>query len=102
MPIVKGASYHATIQTPLPPENYAAMRVTFAQGGQVIAAKDKEGLLLQNGLVIVQLSQEDTLSFLAGAPALMQIRCYRSEYDAPGSACWPIPVQASNEEEVLP
>ena len=102
MPIVKGASYSATIQTPLPPENYSAMRVTFAQGGQVLAAKDKPDLLLQNGLVIVQLSQENTLGFMAGAPALMQIRCYRSEYDAPGSACWPIPVQASNEEEVLP
>jgi len=102
MPIVKGASYSATIQTPLPAENYSAMRVTFAQGGQVLAAKDKSDLLLQDGLVIVQLSQEETLGFLAGAPALMQIRCYRSEYDAPGSACWPIPVQASNEVEVLP
>lgn len=102
MPIIKGASFAATIQTPLPAESYSALRVTFAQGGQVIAAKDKTALLLQNGLVIAQLSQEETLGFMAGAPALMQIRCYRSEYDAPGSCCWPIPVLPSNEEEVLP
>lgn len=102
MPIIPGASYSATIQTPLPAENYSAMRVTFAQRGQVLLQKTEADLLIQNGLVVVQLSQEDTQGFMPGAAALMQIRCYRSQYDAPGSACWPIAVLQSNDTEVLP
>lgn len=102
MPIIQACSYTASIQTPLPAENYSAIRVTFAQGEQVLIVKDMSELSIQDGLVIVQLSQEDTLSFIAGTPALMQIHCYRSKYDAPGSACWSIPVLTSNDMEVLP
>lgn len=102
MPIIQASSYAATIQPPLPAENYSAIRVTFAQGQNLLVEKTLEDLLIENGLVVVQLSGEETLDFLPGIPATMQIRCYHSEYDAPGSRCWLIPVLASNDTEVLP
>lgn len=102
MPIIQASSYAATIQTPLPAQNYSAIRVTFAQDGQTLLNKDETELLLQDGLVIVRLTQGETAGFKAGLPALLQIRVYRNPYDAPGSQIWPIDVWPALNQEVLP
>ena len=102
MAMIQACSYRATIQTPLAPENYSAIVVTFSQLGTILVTKTKGQLTLQDGLAIVSLSQAETKLFTAGVPALMQCRCYRSEYDAPGSALLPIEVWPSNYLGVLP
>ena len=101
MAIVQSCSYKATIQTPLPPENYSAILVSFAQDGQTLLNKNASQLLLQDGLVIVRLTQEETAVFKSGIPAFLQIRCYRGEYDAPGSQIWPVDVWPALNKEVL-
>ena len=102
MAIIQACSFTGTIQTPLPPDSYSAIVVTFSQLGTVLVTKTLDELTLQDGLVLVLLNQEETKQFAAGIPALMQCRCYRSEYDAPGSARLPIDVWASDNLEVLP
>lgn len=102
MAIVQACSYKATIQTPLSPENYSAILVSFAQDGETLLNKETSQLLLQDGLVIVRLKQEETAVFKAGLPAFLQIRVYRNDYDAPGSQIWPVDVWPALNQEVLP
>lgn len=101
MPIVPTSTYSATIQTPLAADNYSAILVTISQGRTTVS-KTLDDLTIDNGLVVVQLTQEETEDFTPGLPALMQIKCYRTETDAPGSAIWSIPVTPVLNEEVLP
>lgn len=109
MAIRRACSYKATIKTPLAPSEYSAIRVTFSQNDAAVLSKNlgDSGLTISGDYVIVQLSQSETLQFSAvnnsrqPAYALLQIRCYRSTYDAPGSRIWALPVYRSLNEEVL-
>ena len=66
-----------------------------------IIVKNKAALTLQENAVKVQLTQEETALFTAPGTALLQLRAYKSEYDAPGSRMWAIPVYPTNNEEIL-
>lgn len=101
MSIRRVCSYSATIQTPVAPSNYSAIVVTFAQNGTNLISKNKSALTLGDSTVTVNLTQAETKLFEAGKIALMQIRCYHSAYDAPGSAVWCINVEPSLTEDIL-
>ena len=103
MAITRVCSYTATIQTPLPPEEYSAILVTFAQNQQnmIIKQLGDPGITVESDSVIVQLTQEETMQLAAGVPALMQIRCFKAPYQAPGSMIWAIEVYDALNEEVL-
>ena len=102
MAIIQACSYTATIEPPLPPENYTAILASLAQDGKTLINKETADLLLQDGLIFVRLTQEETAVFKSGIPAFLQIRCYRGEYDAPGSQIWPVDVWPALNKEVLP
>lgn len=102
MPIVQNCSYVATIQPPLPPDSYSAILVTIAQDGRVLINKNLADLTLQDGLIYVELTQAETALFKSGIPALLQIRCYHSPFNAPGSQIWPVDVWPALNKEVLP
>lgn len=95
-------SYKATIQMPESPANYSAILVTFAQNGQNLIDLDKTQLQTDGQNVIVQLDQNQTNLFEEGVPAFLQIRAYKSQYEAPGSRVWPLDVWPSLNREVLP
>ena len=99
--IVKACSYRAIIKTPVTPSEYSSILVSFAQGGTVLVEKTKSSLELTEDSVIVQLDQNDTKLFDASKKAMMQIRCYKSQYDAPGSIIFGIDVSPSLNEVVL-
>ena len=102
MAITRACSYTATIQTPEDASNYSAILVTFQQEGTNIIEKDEGDVTIDaDGKVIVQLDQTETKQFACGRKALMQIRCYKSQYDAPGSAVWAIDVLPALNDEVL-
>ena len=101
MGIRRACSYQATIRTPKPPNTYSEILVTFQQDGENLISKIKAALTLDSTGVIVNLNQEDTKKFKAGFKALLQVRCYAAEYDAPGSACWPIDVYPSLDDQIL-
>lgn len=102
MAMRRACSYQVTIRTPKPPASYSAMLLTIQQKQQNIINKGKEDLTIQDDSVILNLTQEETAQFAAGVQALLQLRCYASEYDAPGSAAWGIDVLPALNDEVLP
>ena len=109
----RAGTYPATIKTPLPPAEYSAIRVSFAQDQQELVVKDlgDSGLSIDEETVTVILTQTETLLFRPsapspmgekqGAPAFMQIRCFKDQLDAPASACWRIDVFDAINREVL-
>jgi len=103
MAIRRACSYAATITTPEAPSEYSAILVSFAQNGRVLIDLDENSaaLIIDADSVTAQLSQSDTLLFEAGKPAFLQIRAYKSTYDAPGSKIWAIDVYDSLNTEVL-
>lgn len=101
MAIIRVCSYTVGIKTPIDPSEYSKIVVTFSQDGKTVVQKDKPQLTLQSDGVKVQLTQQETALFKAPGKALMQLRAYKSAYDAPGSQMWAIDVYPSNNEEVL-
>lgn len=101
MSIRRVCSYSATIQTPEAPSNYSAILVTFSQKNSIILNKTLSDLIVGTDTVTVQLDQDETKQFAAGQNAYMQIRCYKSQYEAPGSQVWVISVDPALNETVL-
>lgn len=97
----RACSYEATIKTPVAPSAYSAIVVTFKQG-EAVVQKDRDDLTLTSTSVVVQLTQAETALFEAQKKVYLQIRCYASEYDAPGSKIWALPVEDALDDEVLP
>lgn len=113
MAIRRACSYAATITTPEAPANYSAILATFSQNQQILfnfELGDPE-IVITDSEVIVQLTQEQTAAFAPSTgsamgrenaqPAYLQLRCYKSDYVAPGSKVQAIPVYDSLETEVL-
>lgn len=113
MAIRRMCSYAATITTPEAPANYSAILVSFSQNQQIVHSfelGDPE-IVVGDDAVTVQLTQEETAAFAPSAgspmgretaqPAYLQIRCYKSDYVAPGSKTWAVDVYDSLETEVL-
>lgn len=101
MAIIRCCSYTAGIKTPIDPHDYSEILVTLSQDGKQLVVKRKEDLTLQDDAVRIQLTQEETSLFTVPGPAMLQLRAYKSPYDAPGSRMWAIPVYPTNNEEVL-
>lgn len=97
----RACSYQATIRTPEAPGNYSALLLTIQQGGQNLINKSKADLTVNETSVIVNLTQEETAQFAAGKPALLQLRCFASAYDAPGSHAWAIDVLPALNDKIL-
>ena len=113
MAIHRAGTYPVTIKTPLAPSEYSEILVSFAQGQQLVVEKTNgdSGFSTTDDAVVVTLTQAETLLFqpTAGSPmggtrapmAFLQIRCYKSDLDAPASAVWPLEVFDSLNQEVL-
>lgn len=100
MAIRRACSYQATFQTPAAPANYSAILVTIQQDGQNLISKDLSQLTIEDDTVILKLNQEETAQ-LAPGPALIQIRCFASEFDAPGSGLFGVEVLQSLDDQIL-
>lgn len=101
MSIRRACSYQAEFTLPEAAESYTAILVTLSQRKQQIINKDETELTLEGSKAILKLTQAETLLFSADVPAQIQLRAYKSAYDAPGSKIWTIEVNPSLNEEVL-
>ena len=97
----RACSYEATIKTPVDPSNYSAILVTFEQGNVSVQKRLNE-LTLTSTTVVVKLTQAETALFTAKKNVYLQIRCYASTYDAPGSKIWALPVEDALDDVELP
>lgn len=102
MAIRRACSYQANIKTPEAPSVYSAILVTFQQNQNNLINLDETQLVIGDELITVQLDQEQTKRFQAGVPAFLQIRAYKSQYEAPGSKVWTLEVYPALNDEVLP
>lgn len=102
--IRRACSYQATFQTPDAPENYSAIIITIQQNGANVINKtlNDAGMSIDNDVVVLNLNQEETAQLVAGTPALIQIRCYGSEYNAPGSAIFGVDIGDALNDVILP
>lgn len=101
MALRRACSYQATFTTPEAPSAYSAILVTIQQKGVNIINKNKSDLTLDSTSVTMKLTQQETAMLTAGIPALIQIRCYASTYDAPGSALFTVDVQPALNDQIL-
>lgn len=101
MAIKRACSWQATIKTPESPDNYSSMLLQFQQKQRNILSKTEADLTIDGDYVVVNLVQEETALFSAGVPCFMQLRCYSSPTDAPGSAIWKIDVQDALNDQIL-
>ena len=101
MGIRRACSCKITFYTPKPPSNYTQILVTFAQNGNILINKPRYNLLVDDYSVIAQLTQEETNLFTAGTTAQIQIRCYESPYEAPGSAVFSVDVWPALNDTIL-
>ena len=101
MAIRRACSYSATIKTPKTPSSYSEILVTFQQNKTNLVSKHLEDLTVSGDSIVVKLNQTETKQFVAGKPAFLQIRCYAAEYDAPGSAAWPLDVRPALDDSIL-
>ena len=101
MSIIRACSYQAAIKTPIDPSGYDRILVTFSQNDQIIVNKEKNQLDLQSDSVVVKLTQEETKLFTVPGMALLQIRAFKSSYEAPGSRIWPIQVYPALNDVIL-
>ena len=109
--IIRACTWGASIQTPEDPANYSQIVVLLSQSQEVLIRKETNDLTLSENGVHVDLTQEETKLFKpsVGSPrgthlgpqAFIQIRAYKSNTDAPGSACWAVDVQDSLSDEIL-
>lgn len=102
MAMIRACSYTATIQAPEDPTNYSAILVTFQQDGTNIIEKTEDDVTFEDNNIIVQLDQDETKQFTCGKKCFLQIRCYKSQYVAPGSSIWAIDVRPALDDVTLP
>lgn len=101
MGIRRACSYKATFTPPAAPAEYEEILVTIQQAGQNLVTKTKTDLTINADTVVLELSQQETAQFAAGVGAYIQIRCYKSIYNAPGSRCWPLDVWPALDDRIL-
>lgn len=107
----RACSYNVAVATSVDARTYSKILVTFAQDQEILITKTEADFDVQEAGFTVQLSQEETLQFRPslksvmgrriGSPVYMQVRAYRTNYDAPGSDNYEIDVIDSHSEEVL-
>jgi predicted aldo/keto reductase-like oxidoreductase len=105
MGIRQCCSYTATIVLPAAASTYSDILVTVAQSGSNLIVKRKEDLDADGNTITLKLSQEETALLSAVDKfnsAQIQVRCYASEYDAPGSPVWSVDVLPALNDTILP
>lgn len=102
MGIRRACSYKATIQMPEAVSNYSSILVTFQQNGVNLFNLGKTDVETDGEQsIIAKLDQTQTSQFVAGTPAFLQIRAYKSQYEVPGSKVWALDVYPALNDEVL-
>lgn len=101
MGLRRACSYSATIKTPKAPNDYSEILITFQQNKVNLISKHKSDITVSGDSIVVNLNQEETKQFVSGKMALLQVRCYAAEYDAPGSAAWSIDVWPALDDTIL-
>lgn len=101
MGIRRACSYKAVITLPKDASTYSRILITVQQNKQNLVSKEKPALSISGSTATMTLTQAETAQFTAGEQAWIQIRCFASTSDAPGSTCWPVDVWPALDDQIL-
>ena len=101
MGIRRACTYTAVFTLPKAASTYSKILVTIQQNKQNLVSKAKSALTVSGSTVTLNLTQAETAQFVAGDPAWLQVRCYASATDAPGSRCWMLDVWPALDDQIL-
>lgn len=72
--MIQGTTPTHIFEIPFGVELIAKAKITYAQQGEVVLEKETEDLNLDDNIITVMLSQEETFRFSAGSKVNIQIR----------------------------
>ena len=101
MGIRRACTYKAIFTLPRAASAYSRILVTVQQNGRNLVSKAETDLTVSGSQATMTLTQAETAQFTAGERAWVQIRCYASATDAPGSRAWPIDVWPALDDQIL-
>lgn len=101
MGIRRACTYKAVFTLPQNGSSYSKILVTVQQAKQNLISKAKTDLTVVGSTATMTLTQAETAQFTAGEQAWIQIRCFASASDAPGSTCWPVEVWPALDDQIL-
>ena len=99
--MIRGTTPTHTFALPFDSSVISALRIIYAQGGEVIVTKTLEDVTVDGNDVSVKLTQEDTLSFDSEKAVEIQIRILTPSNDAIASNTIVVSALRCLENEVL-
>lgn len=82
-------------------EDIASVKVLYAQDGKLVLKKDTDSVKIENGKIMLTLTQEDTLLFDYRKPAQIQLRILTNSGTALASGIIPVSVGQLLESEAI-
>lgn len=99
--MIQGTTPTHTFNLSIDSSIISKLTITYAQFERVIVQKTKDDCVINNNLITVKLSQEDTLRFKPGTPVQIQLRVLTVGGDALASEISTIPLEAVLDKAVL-
>ena len=99
--MIRGTTPQHRFLLPFAAESLAALRVSYAQRGEVLAERTLSECAVNENAITVTLTQEETLSFVAGERVQIQVRALTKEGKAHASRILRVSVSDCLCEEVL-
>jgi hypothetical protein len=99
--MVIGTTPTHTFTLPFDIDVIKSLKITYAQGGEVMLTKRKEDCILEGDTVTVKLSQEDTFNFIYPGDIEIQVRILTNAGDALTSYIHKVSLSKCLDDEVL-
>lgn len=99
--MIRGTTPTHTFQIPLEASMVKDVRISYAQGGVVLAEKTKNDCTLSGNEIKTKLTQEDTLKFRESKPIEVQLRVLTTDGDVMATNIYTLSACKALNEEVL-
>ena len=99
--MIQGTTPIHIFKIPFDTELIENVRIIYAQNGNVVLTKELKDCTIENGAVMVKLSQEETFAFDAKFPIDIQIRVLTNGGDALASRVERLPIREVLDGAVL-
>lgn len=96
--MVKGSTPTFTITLPFETNELASLSASFAQEGRTVAVIPHERMFLEGNIASFTLTEEESLSFISGAVAELQLKAEALSGDVVISKIKKLPVYKRNPE----
>lgn len=99
--MIRGTTPRHTFALPFDTDLVATARVIYSQNGEVILTKTDTDLTMSGNTIVLDLTQEDTLSFRCGRAVEVQVRVLTLDGEALASDIVKVSIGRCLENEVI-